>query len=276
MGTPSPKASKARIKFENPPINELVIALHHLPILELRAQHIGLYWNRIRDRYPSCTQQIPIVAPDDQQQPTAMIEAPGDVFPLPRFWFFSELHQTLIQVQRNAFMLNWRRSLTDGPGDYPHYERVVEDFWKELDEYKSFLEGSGLGKLDLIQRCEVTYVNLIGSAQGFTTLDRLGSVLPLVTSLYGAQTDGRTLVGLNATATYRLNPTLVIDLSTRTGKRVDTQEAIAVLELKAHGAPSDLSLEAARAWYESAHDAIYQLFLDAADKHVQQEIWKPR
>jgi len=52
MESLSPGAADKRIKFANPPINELVIALFYLPIMEMKSQHIGLYWNRIRDRYP--------------------------------------------------------------------------------------------------------------------------------------------------------------------------------------------------------------------------------
>ena len=49
MDRPSSGAADKRIKFANPPINELIVALYHLPIVELKAQHIGIYWNRIRE-----------------------------------------------------------------------------------------------------------------------------------------------------------------------------------------------------------------------------------
>ena len=81
----SSKAVAERIKFKNPPINELVIALYHLPIMELKAQHIGLYWDRIRGRYPECAQQQLVLTNPSDPQP--FLEAPGEVFPLPRFWF---------------------------------------------------------------------------------------------------------------------------------------------------------------------------------------------
>ncbi len=56
----------------------------------------------------------------------------------------------------------------------------------------------------------------------------------------------------------------------------DTNEPAVILELKAHGVPTDLSLEAARAWYDAAHDATYRLFLDATAQAVQEKIWKLR
>ncbi len=261
-------ADDKRIKFENPPINELVIALFHLPIVEMKAQHVGLYWNRIRDRYPLCEQQPIIVNPSDTQP---FSEVPGEIFPLLRFWFYSDTHPMLIQVQRNAFIFNWRQR---GTNEYPHYDTVVKDFWEELEDYKAFIQE--LGSLDVIQRCELTYINVIPPNEVFANPAQLMNVLPPIASLYDLQTDDRQMTGLNATVTYRVNPTLLIDLVIKLGRRLDTKELVAIVELKAHGAPSDLSLEGARSWYHLAHDATYKMFLDATAKQVQELIWKPR
>ncbi len=264
---------KERIKFENPPITELVVSLFHLPIQELKAQQIGIYWDRVREKYPLCEQQ-PIVSP--APDPQLFVQVPGEIFPLPRFWFSSNDHPTLIQVQRNAFMLNWRRLPSSMPSEYPHYENVVAEFWKELTGYEKFLQDTVGRKLDPIQRCELTYVNLIPPNEVFANQGQLTNVLPPVASFYDIQTDERQFAGLNATANYRVNPNLVTDLSIRFGRRADTMELAVSLELKAHGVPSDLSLNGARDWYDTAHDATYKLFLDATAKQVQETIWKPR
>ena len=84
------------------------------------------------------------------------------------------------------------------------------------------------------------------------------------------------MAGLNATIVYRVSPNLLIDLAIRLGYRADTNEPALALELKAHGVPNDLSFESARAWYDSAHDATYKLFLDATDKEIQNKLWRPR
>jgi uncharacterized protein (TIGR04255 family) len=51
-------AGTARIKFSNPPINELVIAVYYAPLLEFKAQHIGMYWDTVRERYPICEHEL--------------------------------------------------------------------------------------------------------------------------------------------------------------------------------------------------------------------------
>jgi uncharacterized protein (TIGR04255 family) len=149
---------------------------------------------------------------------------------------------------------------------------VVKDFWQEFEGYKAFMQE--LNSLDVIQRCELTYINVISPSEVFGST-QLADVFPPIASLYDIQTNDRQIAGLNATVTYRVNPTLLIDLNIKLGRRSDTKELVAILELKAHGAPSDLSLGGARSWYDVAHDATYKMFLDATSKKVQEEIWKP-
>lgn len=278
MTKPLDVTADERIKFEKPPINELVVSLFYLPIPELKAQHIGRYWERICEKYPRCDQQSVVVSPSEGPSPSVFQEVPGEVLPLPRFWFTSDTDPILVQVQRNAFMVNWRRLPGAQAGEYPHYENVVRKFWEEFERYKDFIRDVVDGKIDVIQRCELTYINILGSyPEIFTEPSQLERVVPAVTSLYGLQNDDRKLVAMNTTATYRVNPTILVDLAVRGfGRRSDTNELAAALELKAHGVPSELSLDAARAWYDSAHDATYKLFLDATAREVQEAIWQPR
>jgi uncharacterized protein (TIGR04255 family) len=272
MNISTEKSAGKRIKFENPPINELAIALFYLPIQELRAQHVGVYWDRIRSRFPLCEQQPPIAGPGEKGS-TIFQDLPGEVFPLPRFWFSSPDHPTLIQVQRNGFMLNWRRLES---GEYPHYETVMDDFWKEFQIYKAFIEETVGGTIDVIQNHELTYINMLNSKHGYEQPSQLANIIPLTSGWFQADTDDRRLTGLNTSVTFRITPTLHIDLAIKLGHHTETKEPLAMLELKAHGAQDHLSLDGARAWYDSAHDATYKLFLDITDKTIQENLWRPR
>jgi uncharacterized protein (TIGR04255 family) len=203
-------------------------------------------------------------------------QAPDETFPLPRFWFHNNTHPTLIQVQRNAFLVNWRLLPALADHAYPHYETVARDFWQELETYKAFVQEFVGGKLDPIQRCELTYVNVIMPNEFFSSAAELVRVLPPIESLYNLQADDRRVEGMTGSVTFRVNPTLAIDLGYRLGRRADTMEVAVGLELKAHGVPSDLSLKGARAWFDAGHDAIYRLFLDATGKEMQERIWRPK
>ena len=90
-----------RREYESPPINELVVGVYFKPpLIGFRSEHAGLFWNKIRDRFPKASQQAPIAS---------IIDAPDEVFPLPRYWFIADDESFLIQVQRNALLANWRR-----------------------------------------------------------------------------------------------------------------------------------------------------------------------
>lgn len=266
------KHEKARVKFVDPPISELVISIFHAPILELKSQHIGLYWDRVRDKFPLCDQQpVVSISPQDMQP---FFEVPGELFPLPRFWFHSEKHPTLVQIQRNAFMLNWRRVAGASAGDYPHYEIVAKDFWKELQSYTAFIDDAFGSKIDLVQRCELNYVNLITSNNHFSKLSDIKNILPSLAGISDLAADNRELAGVNAVVSYRIHANLAIDVTLRLGRRTENGEPALGLELKAHGVPDDLSLEGAKPWYEDAHDEIYRLFLTLTSKELQENQWK--
>jgi uncharacterized protein (TIGR04255 family) len=266
------KTGESRAHFQFPPINELVLGVRFPPLAELKAQHIGLYWQSIRPRFPECSQQLPhILVPAGTSGATFTV--PGEIFPLPRFWFLSSEHPLVVQVQRDAFWLNWRR----GPnsGDYPHYEKVAVDFWRELNAFMAFVKEIG-GEVGSISRCELSYVNLIGRNSFFSGPADLGKVLPSVAAFVDLHEGGiREMIGLDASATYRVNENLFIDSAAKLGKLTDTQEIVMALELRAYSAPSTLSLENCSVWFKAAHEGVYRLFLDATSREMQKEIWKP-
>src|SRR5690554_3197923 len=111
------------IKFENPPINELIIATYFNQLMtNMSSEHIGLFWSRIRREFPKIQQQLPVGG-------DPLFDVHGnDVFPMPRYWFMSDDHANLIQLQKNAFMFNWRRK----DSDYPHFD---ENLKVRFDEY---------------------------------------------------------------------------------------------------------------------------------------------
>jgi uncharacterized protein (TIGR04255 family) len=275
MGPTSATAKSSRVTFQTPPINELVIGIRFPPVLELKAQHIGIYWQSIRDRFPDCVQQMPHILVVEGSPGSGFPEtAPGEVFPLPRFWFLNNQHPLVIQVQRDAFWLNWRHAPSSG--EYPNYENVEAAFWEEFEKYKNFVESIGETKLAVVSRCELTYVNLISPSAYFSAPADLARVLPALRGFTDAQDEQRKLVGLNASGIYQLDENLFIESSAKMGKRNDTKELVAALELKAYGAPSDLSLAGCDKWFKAAHDGTYNLFLTVTDKEVQEQEWKPR
>ncbi len=260
-----------RLKFKNPPINELVVGMFHVPIVDLKAQHIGLYWDKVRDRFPSCEQQNVIVGPNDNVA-VLLQDQPGEVFPLPRFWLAKPNSPILVQIQRNAFLVNWRKVQE---ALYPHFEQVFKAFLEELGNYKAFLMKYLGSSIDLVNRYELTYINVIEKNRFFSSLPELKNIIPSLAGFSDLQSDDRKLAGLNASVVYNMQDNIQAEITVRVVQRLDTKEMAAILELKAFGAPKNLSPSEAPEWFATAHNMIYRNFLDLTDKRIQQELWEP-
>ena len=103
-----------------------------------------------KKEYPIINQQAPIAGMLDTIGP--------EVFPMPRYWFISEDEVNLIQVQKNAFIFNWRRR----NGDYPHFfENLKPAFDKNFSVFEEFLRAETETTNLPIDLCELTYVNVI-------------------------------------------------------------------------------------------------------------------
>ena len=256
--------------FAAPPINELVLGIYYPAIIELKAQHIGVYWKTISDRYPNCEQQSVVGIQAEGQSLIVPQQVPDELFPLPRFWFSSK-ENTLIQVQRNGFLVNWRRDSKDD--EYPRYDHMEKLFWRELENYKDFVQSIG-GAINTVRRCELVYTNLITPNVYYTNHTTLGRVIPPVASLTEAAIEGTVLSGINATVVYEVNNHLAIESVIRSGRRADTMETAAMLDLKLYGAPNDFSFEGAEEWFQEAHKTAYKAFRAYTDEKVQTEIWR--
>jgi hypothetical protein len=125
-------------------------------------------------------------------------------------------------------MLNWRVQ----NNEYPHYENVEKEFWDEIEIYKAFIQDSVGAKLDVVNRCELTYINVIARNEFFSSRAEIKNVLPSIEGLCNLQNEARDLVGLNVSAIYKINDHLLIDVTTKLGRRTDTKEEMRSLRSK--------------------------------------------
>jgi uncharacterized protein (TIGR04255 family) len=155
--------------FDNPPVVETVLSLQFERLTALRAVHFGLFWEKVKDRFPKSEEQPPLLPvferfpepiPPSGQVLFETIQAPT----LLRVWLINDVGTEIIQLQNGRFIKNWRKS---GHHDvYPHYEPVIKPaFERDLREFQLFLGEEKLGELKVTQ-CEVTYVNHIVSGDG--------------------------------------------------------------------------------------------------------------
>jgi len=79
----------------------------------------------------------------------------------------------LIQVQRDRFLLNWRRKNEE---TYPRYGHLRAAFLEHFTTFQDFLRSRGMGGTRPVQ-WEVTYVNHMRPGDAWSRYGQLGKVL---------------------------------------------------------------------------------------------------
>ena len=118
-------------------------------------------WERWRDELPEIQEQptLPPVAIESfEPGPTPFSFQFTTEVSLPRLWFLAPGGGTLVQVQRDRLVHNWRQTAADQP--YPRYAHFRPIFADRLSDLVDHLEKHDMGKLQPVQ-CEVTYINHI-------------------------------------------------------------------------------------------------------------------
>jgi uncharacterized protein (TIGR04255 family) len=150
--------------FETPPLTEVVLGVQFEP-LKLTAPHIGVFWTKVRDRFP-VVRQVPALEPVTEifgvkaVMPQASFRLMNEP-ETPRCWLIDRSGSQLIQVQPDRLIHNWRK--VEGEGVYPRYESIRAAFAEELQSFEEFVTAEQLGGLKPTQ-CEVTYINHVKKA----------------------------------------------------------------------------------------------------------------
>jgi uncharacterized protein (TIGR04255 family) len=153
-------------RFRNPPVSEVAIGVQ-FQAPALNPVHLGLYYQRVKARFPSVLVQPPMSPAFETfgSVPTLTFPFfPVVPFPVmggvgqfqPRMWFSSEDGSSLIQLQNGRLIFNWRGCLQQNA--YPHFEAVQAEFAKAYEELEALVTSEGLEGV-AINQCELVYVN---------------------------------------------------------------------------------------------------------------------
>jgi len=165
-------------EFDSPPVVETVLSVQFENLTKMHAAHFGLFWNEIRGRFPNTEERATLepvveVFPSTPDRRFGIKLESSDRPPMPRVWFSSEDGNSLIQVQSDRLIRNWRKV---GDGDaYPRYESVRKSFEDDLAHFAKFTASNDLGEIT-VNQCEVTYVNHIIAGPGWSQLSEIEKV----------------------------------------------------------------------------------------------------
>lgn len=260
-------------EFENPPISEVALSIEFSPLEKWRGPHSGLYWAQIQKVYPTTEVHPPLASQIEKfdvawQRPEIRVELASP--DLSRFWFLSEDQTRLIQVQRDRFIINWRK--VRGDEVYPRYQDEMRPrLQKEWREFRDFISGNKIGEI-AVQQCEVTYVNDIPEGQGWTTFPESLNLY----SWWGKGTDGfLPLPERLSSAGSFLMPDQqgrLHFLSQPAIRNVD-QKRLSQLRLTARGKPTSDSDAELFNWMDLAREWVVRAFTDLTSSEAH-KLWK--
>jgi uncharacterized protein (TIGR04255 family) len=257
-----------KIKFKNPPINELIIgAYFNPPLIELRAEHIGLFWDKIRDQFPKISQQSPIVG---QGEATDELLSAGsdEIYPLPRFWFVQDDESMLLQLQRNAFLLNWRKR----EKVYPHFESIKQDFDRLYGLFSDFVDQQLKISL-IVEMRELTYTNLVKAGPHWSGPDDIPSIIP---SFRAPGVGNKSpLAAVLQTTTWEIAKDMRLAVKIQSGTEIKTQLSVLLFELSAKGSPAAETKTEIDRWYDRAHECTGKAFISMTSDKIRNNVWLP-
>ena len=254
--------TQSSIIYENPPIDEIVCGIRFNPIKHLQSGHFGILWQRFRSDFPR-TEDQNLIGPVSEEDLGS-----SDKLPLPRVWFIHENENELIQVQRNRFLLNWRKRRPED--EYPGYEKVADNFEKYLSRFQEFIAEENLG--DIVAReYELTYIDLIPQGQGWESFGDLEKVFPNLLSLTRKCILLRDVRGINWQTILDLPRDLgQLGISIRSAQRASDNQVLLHMEFKA---VSSQPYQPMRAWFEDVHTTITNLFSNLVSDEIQKKFW---
>lgn len=258
------------LAFKNPPVNEVVVAAYFNPPLSaFRSHHVGLFWERIKSEFPNVVQQPPVgfsmdIGPDVMSD---------ELFPMPRYWFVAKDEVYLIQVEKNAFIFNWRRR---GSNMYPRFHTDIKPaFDKYYNIFDEFIRTeTGMPKLS-IGLCELTYVNNIERCEFWNGPKDTDKVIPSFSTI-SPGLDPAEPLGFSCQYGYSVAADMNLSIGIRS--RMAPQKSngpTLVFEIKTGGQLGQVTKSVSDKWFERAHDTIISCFAKITSPDIQRSYWKP-
>lgn len=194
------------------------------------------------------------------------IRGPNDVSPV-RIWLRSEDDAEVVQLQRERFLCNWRKTQKDHK--YPRYHRIIERFWSQYRRYEEFVLAKCSVQLEPDQY-ELTYINHIPQGRGWDSLADLASVFRDLSW----RSEDHSFLPVPERVAFNTSFVLPgsagrLHVSLQTASLKQDGTPVLVLELTARGF-SDNRVE----WFDRAHTWIVKGFEDLTQLPVQKDVWR--
>jgi uncharacterized protein (TIGR04255 family) len=243
---------------------------------EFRGAHVGLFWQKIRKMFPSIQEAIPLPPVVEIQGPSiSSFDLSYNLTPLPplrRTWFATEDGRSLIQIQQDRFLFNWKKSADEAK--YTSYEEVMGEFNRHLNGFLIFLAEEKI-PVPTYRQFELTYFNHIPVGKAGH-----GRNIAETSIFVDHKRDPRLNRFLPEPEVF--NWTSVFPLPDQSGRLYATAQSafspdgsrIVQLEMAVRGSPKEPCEANRQGWFDLAHEWITHGFADLTDEKIQKTIWE--
>ncbi len=253
------------LSFENPPINEVSLGFwFDQPLATLRSEHLGLFWAQVRKNYPIVQQAAPLFAHNPPEGLLNPLQG-NEIFPMPRYWLMqAPVGGYLIQIQRNAFFVNWRR----GGAEYQRFDGIKQEFDRRFAEFQAFVLGELDAPAPAPRVCDLNYINLIEKDDFWSGWRDTAKVIKNFAVANAPDAE----CSFNQVALYPVGNGITMTVTTKNGSRAETGNEVLVLDLKAQGALEHGTTTTE--WFTHAHDEVHSALLSVTTEEVRKRCWR--
>lgn len=241
------------VKFTNSPLKEVVLAIE-LENTNFNSIDFGLYWQKIRGRFPHLTDKVPIDVYNSLD---------SELPPLRRSLFLSPDKMNMVQIQDNFFSFNQSYSTQD---QYPHFDKIFSRFceeWETLQEWRQETGGNPL----VPSAYRLMYLNVIDEKYGWNNATDHYKIFNFVGNNWNDSL-GETLLH---------DTRLVIDLPNEKGllyaelDQRSSEEDNSDFIIFNLNVETDKPSQPFKEWFQIAHEYVVKAFLYLTTQDAQQK-----
>ena len=188
---------------------------------------------------------------------------------MPRFMFFSESGESLIQIQKDAFVFNWIKVDSESYGGFKDTVKPLFDkYYVLFDEFvRRELAIAG----PFISLCEITYVNAVEMCEFWSGPEDTGNIIP---SFAAIDVGEHSLEGMNCHYVFDLDEETMLEVEVSSGLTGESLDQKALrFEFKATGNLGQSLKSDADKWIDRTFRQIQECFLVMTAPHIREAYW---
>lgn len=268
------EAPQEKLHFDRPPVDEVVLSVLFEPLYRLLAPHLGDIWKEYkRDGFVDIGEHPPVIpAVEKFPNPTKRPELRINVTDLPRLWFIHEDDSQIIQVQRDRFTFNWRRTTPEQ--QYPGFSVILNCFQVFYNRFCQIISRLEAGTVTPSQ-FELTYIDQLFQGTDWDTLDSIGKIYNIFVDSQPSNSfwsGAESMILRTSFPVADLNGRLHLTISNRI-KKVGGQQTLQT-EFTLRGFQENTEQRTIITWFKSAHGEIRKKFVSMFTEDIQTQAWK--